>query len=170
MPVPYLFRMRRLSVVLLIALACLLGLAASAAGERGLISLSAGESAFWTGPNIDTASGDSWEYRIRVEESAYRLRIGFDHPDVEDNFQVQVFNPDGSPAERLGPGAGLYSAEFQRYDPEVGTWRVEVVAQEVADSSFRMRAKLESREPPIGKGKEPVLPNLQVLPLTRRPS
>jgi hypothetical protein len=151
--------MRRLIVLCLIALVPLPALAAG----KATISLAPGESAFWNGPFIETAAGDSWSYTVRIEKSAYRLRIGFDHPDVEDNFQVQVFDPDGAQADSLGPGAGLYSAEFLRENPQVGTWRVEVVAQEVADSAFRLRAKLEAREPSLGSEKL-VLPNLQVLP------
>src|SRR5687768_10334126 len=150
--------MRRLLVVCLIAL---IPLPALAAGKQDAISLSPGEAAFWSGPVIETAAGESWSYDVRVEEPAYRLRIGFDHPTFEDHYQVQIFNPDGESAGSIGPGnVGLYSAEFLRMAPEVGTWRVEVTAQEVADSTFRLRAKLEAREPSLGPGKL-ALPNLQ---------
>lgn len=153
--------MRRLLALCLIAL---VPLPALAAGKDDTISLAAGEAAFWSGPFIEAASGESWSYQIRVEERAYRLRIGFDHPTFEDAFQVEVFDPDGDSAGSIGPGAaGLYSAEFLRLSPEVGTWRVDVTAEEVADSAFRLRAKLEAREPSLGPGRF-VLPNLQVLP------
>lgn len=154
---PYLCGMRRLIVLFLVAL---IPLPAFAAGKSGF-SLGPGESVFWNGPLVETGTGESWTYQVRVEESAYRLRIGFDHPDVEDNFQVRVTSPGGA-SESLGPGAGLYSTEFLRLAPEVGTWRIEVVAQEVADSRFRLRATLERKKPSLGSG--PVLPNLQVLP------
>jgi hypothetical protein len=152
--------MRRLLVVCVVALLPLPALAA----DQPEVRLAAGESAFWSGPFIQQSSGDSWTYEIAVTERAYRLRIGFDHPDVEDNFQVRIIDPDGDTAASLGPGAGLYSAEFRKESAETGTWKVEVVATEVAESGFRLRAKLEAQEPSIGHGKAPVFPNLQVLP------
>lgn len=159
---PYLFGMRRLLVVLLLALA---PLPALAAGDKNTVSLSAGETAFWSGPHIASAAGESWDYEVRVEERGYRLRLGFDHPLVENNFDVQIFDPDGGQVADIGPGAaGLYSAEFLRLDPAVGTWRIHVVATDVKDSAFRVRAKLEAVEPSAGRGRELVLPNLQVLP------
>ena len=153
--------MRRLSVLLLIALVPFQ--AALAAGRDG-ISVSPGQAVFWDGPFIESASGESWTYEVKVEAPAYRLRIGFDHPDVEDHFQVQVSTPNGSVDEILNPGAGLYSAEYVGLDPQVGTWTVKVTASEVGQSSFRLRARLETREPSLGTKDGPVLPNLQVLP------
>ena len=137
--------------------------AALAAGRDGY-SLSPGEAVFWDGPFIESASGESWTYEVKVEGPAYRLRIGFDHPDVEDNFQIAISSPDGNVVGSLGPGAGLYSAEYLRLDPQVGTWTIRVTASEVGQSSFRLRAKLESREPSLGTKLGTVLPNLQVLP------
>lgn len=157
-PLPYLSWMRHLLAVLLIALIPVPALAA----RDDRISLSPGEAVFWNGPVVDQGPA-SLEYGVRVEAPAYRLRIGFDHPDVEDDFQVQIVDPSGTVADSIGPGAGLYSAEFVRLDPEVGTWRVRVNANEVSDSAFRLRAKLEIRKPSIGEA-GPVLPNLQVLP------
>ena len=151
--------MRRLLTVLLIALTPLPAFAGG--GDR--LSLGPGEAVFWTGPFVEEGSGSSWDYRVRVEAPAYRLRIGFDHPDVEDDFRVQIFDPDNAQVGSIGPGAGLYSAEFVRLDPKVGTWRVQVTANAVDDSGFRLRAKLEARKPSLGKA-GPVLPNLQVLP------
>lgn len=157
---PYLLWMRRLLFIFLLAL---IPLPALAAGPDG-VSLRSGEAAFWDGPHIELSAGDSWAYEIRVEEPGYRLRIGFDHPDVEDSFQISITDPSGTQAGAIGPGAGLYSAEFLRLDPQVGTWRVEVNAQDVSDSAFRLRAKLESKKPSVGAKHGLVLPNLQALP------
>ena len=135
-------------------------------------ALEAGEAVFWNGPFIEDsgsppAGADSctgspcWTYSLKVTERAFRLRIGIDHPEVSDVFDVQVTSPSGV-AQSFSPGTGLYSAESLHYSPERGTWRVRVTAEGVDDSAFRMRAKLEARPPSTGRGK--VLPNLQVLP------
>ncbi len=141
----------------------LLVLPQAAQGAQSL-SLSAGQAAFWNGPRVEDGSGQSWTYRIRVTERAYRLRIAIDHPEVGDVYEVEVTDPDGR-RSTFSPSTGLYSAEHVTRDPAVGTWRVEVRAEDVTDSAFRMRAKLEARPPSFGAtGKQPVLPNLQVLP------
>jgi hypothetical protein len=158
--------------VMLLAIAALVlgGLTGPAAGSAA-IELSPGEAAFWNGPHIDDASaaqgcGDDscWTYEIEVTGPAYRLRIGLDHAEVGDAFSFQVFGPDGGNEGTVNLGTGLYSGEFTREAPDEGTWRVEVRADDVTDSSFRMRAKLEARRPPLGTKKGAVLPNLQVLP------
>lgn len=150
--------MRRLLLVVLF------GLLASPALAKESLSLNRGEAAFWAGPHVETASGERWEYGIDVTEPSYRLRIGIDHPEVGDVYDVTVFRPDGTSAGSFSPGDGLYSAEFLQRDPAIGMWRVRVTAEDVTDSGFRMRAKLEAHPPSIGRGKTPVLPNLQVLP------
>ncbi|HEX2293786.1 MAG TPA: hypothetical protein VHN37_00580, partial [Actinomycetota bacterium] len=153
--------MRR--VVLLLAAAASFGaFAGPAAGSAAVAELSPGEAAFWKGPEVD-GSG-SWTYEIDVRGDAYRLRIGLDHAEVGDAFSFQVFDPSGSARGSENLGTGLYSGETLHEDPEKGTWRVEVSADGVTDSTFRMRAKLEARRPSLGTKKGPVLPNLQVLP------
>ena len=151
--------MRRFLVICLVAL-----IPASTVWAGSERRLSPGDTAFWDGPYIEASTGDRWNYAIEVEETAYRLRIGFDHPEVEDVFNVRVIEPSGS-ATSIGPGAsGLYSAEFTRLDPVPGTWKVEVTATDVTESGFRLRAALEDEKPSLGVKKGPVLPNLQVLP------
>jgi hypothetical protein len=136
-----------------------------------VVRLSPGEARFWNGPQIDQASASSgcdetscFSYEIEVEEGGYRLRIGLDHPEVGDAFSFEVFDPSGSSRGTVNLGTGLYSGEFLHEGPDEGTWRVEVSADDVTDSPFRMRAKLEARKPPVGPKKAAVLPNLQVLP------
>lgn len=150
--------LRRALVVLVVLL-----IAPQAAQGTQRFSLRAGQAAFWNGPRVKEGSGDTWTYRIRVTERAYRLRIAIDHPEVGDVYEVEVTAPTGQRSS-FSPGSGLYSAEYLARNPAVGTWLVRVEAQDVTDSTFRMRAKLESQPPPLGTKKGPVLPNLQVLP------
>jgi hypothetical protein len=150
--------------LLLVAVLALAGLTSSAAGAD-TIRLSPGQAKFWSGPPADQVStGGTWTYEVEVSGDAYRLRIGLDHPEVGDAFSFRVFGPSGSQAGSVDLGTGLYSGEFMREAPSEGTWRVEVSADGVTDSSFRMRAMLEARPPSLGTKKGPVLPNLQVLP------
>jgi hypothetical protein len=151
--------MRRLAIVL-----CLLALPAPVLGAPRTWSLKAGQALFWTGPHVEGSSeGESWTYRIRVEESAFRLRIGIDHPEIGDLYGVRVTDPDGE-TRSFHSGEGLYSAEALFERPAVGLWQIEVTADRVDDSNFRLRTKLEGRAPSLGTKAGPVLPNLQVLP------
>ncbi|MGH2753744.1 MAG: hypothetical protein ACRDLB_04865 [Actinomycetota bacterium] len=125
-------------------------------------TLAAGDDVFWNGPYIEDSDGqETFDYRVKVTEPGYRLRIGIDHPEVGDVFDVDITGPGGGGGS-ISPGEGLYSAEFEEIDPAPGVWRVRVTATSVTDSAFRMRAKLEKRSPNPRSGK--VLPNLQVLP------
>ncbi|HEX2058743.1 MAG TPA: hypothetical protein VHI71_10275 [Actinomycetota bacterium] len=153
--------MRRVAIALLTAL--LAGSFAAPAASAPRVRLTPGEAAFWRGPHLESGS-DSWTYEIDVRGRAYRLRIGIDHAEVGDAYSFQVFDPSGDSRGGVSLGTGLYSGESVHLDPDAGVWRVEVNANNVTDSSFRMRAKLEAREPSLGTKKGPVLPNLQVLP------
>ncbi|HJR45057.1 MAG TPA: lysyl oxidase family protein [Actinomycetota bacterium] len=151
--------MRRWSIVL-----CLLALPFPAAAAAPRLSLDAGEAVFWEGPHIESSTGgDSWTYTLEVTEPGYRLRLGIDHPEHGDIFDVDVVDPTGD-STTFSSGQGLYSTEWMRLDPAVGTWKVTVRTVTVTDSPFRMRAKLEATKPSFGTAKGPVLPNLQVLP------
>jgi hypothetical protein len=127
--------------------------------------LDAGDTVFWDGPLIESSAGtETFEYKLEVTEPAERLRIGFDHPEVGDLFDITVKGPGGSPTSQFSVGPGIYSDERIFLDPQRGTWRIEVTADDVTDSAFRVRAKLEARLPSLGTDKGRVLPNLQVLP------
>jgi hypothetical protein len=148
---------------LVIALAVALSVPALAAARPPRFTLGRGESVFWNGPHIESASGDTFEYLLEVEERGERLRIGFDHPEVEDGFDVEIDAPGGGGAS-FAVGPGIYSDEQVFEDPRAGTWRIRVTAREVTDSGFRLRAKLETQPPSLGTRRGDVLPNLQVLP------
>lgn len=152
-------------MILLTIAALVLGTLTAPASGAGVIELAPGQAKFWKGPPAsEVSTGGSWTYEVEVTDDAYRLRIGLDHPEVGDAFSFQVTRPDGSQGGTESLGTGLYSGEFMQEDPAVGTWRVQVNADDVTESSFRMRAKLEVRPPSLGTKKGPVLPNLQVLP------
>ena len=153
------------------ALVVLLLPAPTTAGGTPTVRLDAGEAAFWRGPYIKDsnkarpgqgcAGAPCWTYRLEVTEPAFRLRIGIDHPEVSDVYDVTVTDPGGA-TTHFSPGTGLYSAESLHVRPRRGMWRITVHAEDVTDSAFRMRAKLEKRPPRKGRGR--ILPNLQVLP------
>ena len=157
--------------LLVLALALLVLPDATAAGRPAAFRLGPGDAVFWKGPYIKDsaarrpgarcAGAPCWTYRVVVTERAYRLRIGLDHPEVSDVYDVTVTAPGGTTTQ-FSPGTGLYSAESLHPHPRPGIWRITVHAEDVTDSAFRMRAKLEARPPRKGRGK--VLPNLQVLP------
>ncbi|MGH2806087.1 MAG: hypothetical protein ACRDKT_02305 [Actinomycetota bacterium] len=139
------------------------------AGAASPVELKPGRAAFWNGPVVGSSSGSScgeakcWEYRFDVAAGGERLRIGIDHPELQDVYELEVFAPGNDRVASFGPPADIYSAE-ELLQPLPGVWRIVVRAESVTDSAFRLRAKLEKREPFVGTGKEPVLPNLQILP------
>jgi hypothetical protein len=155
----------RLVLVLLFLLIPLRALASGA----GVPELRPGRSTFWNGPHVDSSTGttcgeaECWTFRFKVGNGGERVRVGFDHPELMDVFDVEVYEPDGTRVGSFTPRDDLYSVEGI-YGPRPGVWRVVVRAESVTDSAFRVRVKLEKREPSPGQGKEPVLPNLQILP------
>ena len=151
--------MRRWPIVLVLLALPLQALA----GTPGY-SVGAGDAVFWDGPFVEGAAADErWTYRLEVADPGYRLRIGIDHPEVGDVYDVTVVDPSGD-RTNFTSGEGLYSAERMWERPETGTWEIAVEPGMVSDSAFRMRAKLEATEPALGSKKGPVPPNLQVLP------
>ena len=128
------------------------------------LSLSPGEAVFWNGPYVEGAAGaERWSYRLEVAEPGYRLRIGIDHPEIGDVYDIEVVDPSGD-VTTFSSGEGLYSAERMWERPATGTWKITVEPATVSDSAFRMRAGLEASKPSLGTEKGAVLPNLQVLP------
>ena len=140
----------------------MLALPVAAFAAEPAFSLRPGEAVFWTGPRLDEGSG-KWSYDLHVEKASFRLRIGLDHPKVEDDYSMDVRTPGGQ-THRIDAGNGLYSSEVLIADPEPGKYVLTVRASDVTNSNFRVRAKLEEREPSLGTKRGPVLPNLQVLP------
>ena len=150
-------------------LGLLIPLTTALASSRSLYTLPAGEALFFSGPVIEESTGRScgdarcFTYEFSISERAHRLRIGIDKPEIGDAFVAEVTGPDGDRFEATAD-ATLYSDEVAIFDPDRGTWKVVVRAEQVTDSAFRLRAGLESRPPSLGVKKGPVLPNLQILP------
>ena len=154
----------RRTFVALIALSLAAVLSPAGGRSAPTASLGAGERVFWNGPFLEEASGKTFTYEVEVTERARRLRIGLDHPEIGDSFTARVFQPGGAQVASFSADATLYSAESIHDTPKLGTWRIEVQAQEVTDSAFRLRAKLEAHLPRVGRGRDLVPPNLQILP------
>lgn len=132
-------------------------------GAPELRRLAPGDATFWTGPHVEGPVTQTWSYSFEVTRPAYRLRVGIDHPEVDDDYSLDVLRPDGT-SSGTSAGGGLYSNEVVLGDPEPGIYRAVVTGTDVTDSNFRVRAKLEAQEPALGTRRGPVLPNLQVLP------
>ena len=151
--------MRRFFLAALLALAPL-----PAHGARPTtFQLRAGQAVLWSGPVVKSSMGEkSFDYVLRVLEDGDRLRVGLDHPEVGDTFEMTIDGPGQNATSIVGPG--IYSEERLFENPIKGAWRITVTAQNVTNSAFRVRAKLEARPPRLGTKKGPVLPNLQILP------
>ena len=154
--------MRAKSLLAALAGAVLLTSLVPASGAPKTIVLRRGSEAFRSGPVVES-SGNTFTYRIEIAERGYRLRLGLDKPEIGDVFTGRVFEPSGEHIATFSPGVDLSSAEWTGFDPAPGVWRLEVEATDVTDSAFRIRAKLEAREPRL-RGRRIVAPNLQVLP------
>jgi hypothetical protein len=157
----------------LIAALAVVGLLLTAAGALAtttlLHRLPPGEALFFEGPVVESSSGTSCDqaecftYEFEVTGHGKRLRVGLDKPEIGDVFSAQVTDPRGD-ARTLTVREDLYSAELLLDRPARGVWEVVVRAEDVTDSAFRLRVKLEDRLPSLGVKKGPVLPNLQILP------
>ena len=153
------------------ALAVLAALLVIAPAEAGTPrrQLRGGQAAFFEGPVIEQSSGNSCDaarcftYEIEVLEPGYRLRVGLDKPEIGDVFSASIDGPGGDGAS-TSVSADLYSDETSIDDPRPGVYKITVRADEVTDSAFRLRVKLENEEPSLGVRRGPVLPNLQILP------
>lgn len=153
--------MRRFLIAAVAALVLLPYLVAARAAR---FEVGPGEAILWNGPTIDaSAGGETFDYTLHVTGAAARLRIGIDHPEVGDVFDVAIQGPGGANA-RLSVGPGIYSEERTFSPAAPGKWSIRVTARDVTDSAFRMRAKLEETVPEVTLKPGPVLPNLQVLP------
>lgn len=145
-----------------VALTALAALPQATAAPPGPFSLGLGEEVFWKGPQVEAAQGSCGgssecpEYRLRLEQPGARLRVAIDYPDDDDRFSFEIYDPDGRRVT-----TDDIEAFVER--PQAGEWKVRVIPQQVDESSFEMRAKLEQayRAP-----RRPVLlkPNLRVEP------
>lgn len=158
----------RLSVALAVA-GLLLSAGSVPANTKPRYVLPAGEALFFAGPVVESSSGNDCDaatcftYEFELTESGDRLRVGLDKPEIGDVFSAQVTGP-GNEARTLTVQADLYSGELLLDAPKRGKWKIVVRAEEVTDSAFRVRVKLEDEPPSLGVKRGPVLPNLQILP------
>lgn len=154
-----------------VALASLILLAfvAPVAAKTPVRVLHGGDAAFFDGPVVKESVGFDCDearcfaYELDLPESGYRLRVGVDKPEIGDEFSARIEGPGGIGGEMFVP-ADLYSQELSFERPRSGTWRIVIVAENVTDSAFRVRAKLEDKPPSLGVTRGSVLPNLQILP------
>ena len=151
--------MRSIAVGLAVAMSLALGALPGGAAGRPPV-LDPGEAMFWTGPQVDGPSG-SWTYRFKIERTGSRLRVGIDHPEVDDSFSLKI---SGAASGTVSAPVGIYSNEVLIADPPRGSYELTVSTSNADDTNFRVRAKLEARPPSLGAKDGPVLPNLQVLP------
>ena len=147
----------------------MLSAAGAVATTKPLYILPAGKALFFAGPVVESSSGSSCDqakcftYEFVTKGSGNRLRVGLDKPEIGDVFSAQVTAPNGD-ASSLTVRADLYSGELLIDAPKRGKWKIVVRADEVTDSAFRVRVKLEDKPPGLGVKRGPVLPNLQILP------
>lgn len=123
-------------------------------------TLRPGQSLFWTGPQVARSPGP-WTYGFKIDKPGTRLRIGIDHPEVDDSFTLEV---SGAGRGTVTAPVGIYSNELLIKEPNPGIYNLTVRANDADDTNFRVRAKLESQPPGLGTKTGAVLPNLQVLP------
>lgn len=101
-----------------------------------------------------------YEFQV-LDANAYALRVGFDTPERDDNFEIAVESPSGTRTRMINPNA--YSVEGSIPRPEVGVWHIYVAPYSAEDAPYRMRAKLESkRYAPTPDANGYLLPNLVV--------
>lgn len=160
---PMFGRRNRLSAVLVIVFALSLAAvtpdAATAADPQSVGAVAVGDELFWDGEYVGDVRGNvacvtdgpkptCWEYALEVKEPGTRLRVAVDTSTRADFWVLSVFDPDGLEyADGNAPLLGLTESQFVREifvdDPPPGRWIVRVLANDVEDWAFRLRAALE---------------------------
>ena len=140
----------------LVAVAALSPFAVMAPGGQAAVRpdavLTKGRAAFWSG----SARRD---YVIDVKQTAWRLRVSWDHPYLRTHVSGELLDPAGKSVASL---TGWMSGEAYIRDPRPGRWTLRMYAAP-GYSAFRMRAKLENA-PVVPKRPRMLLPNLQLAP------
>ena len=158
-------RGRRLFMTLVLLASLSLASVGAAASSGTVFTLAPGDAAFWSGPDgAETCGADCWRYEVVVTDAAFRLRIGIDHPRLQDVWTAELFGPNGTRVGSFSPGTELYSAEIRVPNPAAGTYVVQVTADSVVDRRFRMRAALELDNGGLPDDRVLVPPNLRPLP------
>ena len=169
-------RSRWIRILSLVAvLGATAGFAVTSEAVPPTISLGVGQTAFWDGGYV--ASADTtlpadeacqveqcYQYPLHVVAGAWRLRVAIDVPDRSNEFELDLIDPTGvQQASATNPGQSQFDMEVYALHPAAGTWTVRVVPQQVQNSAFRLRAKLE-RTATTYAHKTMLLPTLQVTP------
>jgi hypothetical protein len=133
-----------------------------------VIELTRGKGLFIQGPHIARASGSTCgssncrSYLLKIPRGGWRLRLGIDHIDHRDRFALSLLDPSGAEVAYAGHGM-LETSEILVPGPQAGTWTLNVIANDVTDSAYELRAKLETGPPAITSNVE-ILPNLRPEP------
>ena len=150
-------------------------IAGRASAAPAPISLALGKAAFWAGGYVESADVDlpgaaacqveqCFSYPLHVAAGGWRLRVAIDTPDRANEFELDLLDPTGTQvASASNPAQTQFDMEIYALHPVAGMWTVRVVPQHVSNSSFRLRAKLESGAVRYAH-KTMLLPNLQVTP------
>jgi hypothetical protein len=129
---------------------------------RFVDALEAGESVFWNG-EYTKRGNKTFTYQLPLLEPADFLRIAIDVPTRTDWYRVALFDPAGRRAAKTLK-AYAYNAELVAPQPSTGTWTVEVKADYVSQSVFRMRAQLADDDGTPDAQDEALLPDLRAIP------
>ncbi len=134
------------------------------------------DSAFWSGGTIATARVPSAEfcdslgpcphYALNLAPGGRRLRVGLDTPVRSNTFAIELIDPNGN-LVASETNSNQFNSEAFVLDPVPGVWTVRIRPEDVADASYRLRAKLEATLPedlPASQGRVPQLPNLRTVP------
>jgi hypothetical protein len=128
------------------------------------MSLGLGQSAFWPGAFVaDGSKTAAFEWPMHVAGGAARLRVAVDTPMRTNTFALDLIDPSGATSASAATN-NSFDAEAFVEKPVAGVWTVKVTPQSVSNSTFRMRAKLESALPGSPAGKVALLPNLKAVP------
>ena len=133
------------------------------------------DSTFWDGGDIaaaqiaNSAACDPTtcpSYTIDLVAGGRRLRVGIDTPSRADTFAIELTDPSGAMVASA-TNSNQFNSEAMALDPVAGQWTVRIRPENISDTSFRLRAKLESVLPedlPKAAGRIPLLPNLRTVP------
>lgn len=124
-------------------------------------SLTVGDAVFWDGEYTKRGRA-TYSYEVWIEEAGGTLRVAIDVPTRTDWYRVTIVDPEGRRRAKVWKRYA-FSAEARIPDPGIGSWGIEVTADDVSESAFRMRAKLTAL-PAKQRNSSPNLPDLRVVP------
>ncbi|MGH7820802.1 MAG: hypothetical protein ACREQ9_13620 [Candidatus Binatia bacterium] len=104
-----------------------------------------------------------FEYTMTLNNDcgAFQLRIAYDTPARDDNFEMRVEDPNGIVS--TARNGNQYSVESFFPSPASGVWKIRMAPYSADEAPFRLRAKLEPTEyAPPANALGQHLPNLRV--------